>query len=344
MNEPTTSSIACPRRLEHARTQRRPSWTRPAPATRTCGSRSKRCLRAHERRRQLPADQPRRATVDRHPRTAPAGRRPGHGHRPVQAAGADRRRRHGHRLHGRADRAGPPPGRLEDHQAGHGHPAGPRPLRGRAAGAGPDGPSEHRQGARRRHDRRPAGPTSSWNWSRACRSPSTATSTSLTPAAAAGAVHPGLPGGAARPPEGHHPPRPQAVQRAGRPVRRQAGAQGDRLRRGQGDRAAADRQDAVHRLRRQWSARRSTCRPEQAETEPARHRHAQRHLLAGRAPVRAADRQRRRSAARSWKKAGMLEVLRRDPRGGAAEAEHAAEHGGGLAVARRQPRHWSRRS
>ena len=38
--------------------------------------------------------------------------------------------------------------------------------------------------------------------------------------AAAGAVHAGLPGGAARPPEGHHPSRPQADQRAGRRVRR----------------------------------------------------------------------------------------------------------------------------
>ncbi len=35
-------------------------------------------------------------------------------------------------------------------------------------------------------------------------------------AAAAGAVHPRLPGDPARAPEGHHPPRPQAVQRAGR--------------------------------------------------------------------------------------------------------------------------------
>ncbi len=60
---------------------------------------------------------------------------------------------------------------------GHGLPAGHRPLRGRAAGPGADGPPEHRQGPRRRHHRRPAGPTSSWSWSRACRSPSTATST-----------------------------------------------------------------------------------------------------------------------------------------------------------------------
>ena len=61
---------------------------------------------------------------------------------------------------------------------GHGHQAGHRPLRGRAAGAGDDGPPEHRQGPRRRGDRdRPAlfrdgaGP-------RASRSPSTATRTS----------------------------------------------------------------------------------------------------------------------------------------------------------------------
>ena len=60
-------------------------------------------------------------------------------------------------------------------------PAGHRPLRGRAAGPGPDGPPQHRPRPRRRHHRRAAGPTSSWSWSRACRSPSTATTTSLTP-------------------------------------------------------------------------------------------------------------------------------------------------------------------
>ncbi len=52
-------------------------------------------------------------------------------------------------------------------------------------------------------------------------------------AATAGAVHPGLPGDPARAPEGHHPPRHQADQRAGRPLRRPPGAEGDRLRRGQ---------------------------------------------------------------------------------------------------------------
>ena len=73
--------------------------------------------------------------------------------RALQAAGRDRRRGHGHGLGGRADRAGPPPRGAQAHQAGHGQPAGAVAVRGRAAGAGADGPPEHRQGARRRHDR-----------------------------------------------------------------------------------------------------------------------------------------------------------------------------------------------
>ncbi len=60
-----------------------------------------------------------------------------------------------------------------------------------------------------------------------------------------------LPGRAACPSEGDHPPRPQAVERLGHAARRHAGAQGDRLRHRQGDRPAEpDRQDALHRLRR----------------------------------------------------------------------------------------------
>ena len=53
---------------------------------------------------------------------------------------------------------------------------------------------------------------------------------------AAGAVRPGLPGRAARPPEGDHPPRPEALEHPGDGHRRRAGAQGHRLRRGQGHR------------------------------------------------------------------------------------------------------------
>ncbi len=55
------------------------------------------------------------------------------------------------------DRAGPPPRGAQGHQAGHGHQTGHRPFRGRAAGAGDDGSSQHRQSPRCRRDRH--GPT-----------------------------------------------------------------------------------------------------------------------------------------------------------------------------------------
>ena len=153
--------------------------------------------------------------------SAPGDGRPRHGHRPVQAAGADRRRRHGRRLHGRADPARAPQGGAEDHQAGHGYEAGHRPVRGRAPGAGDDGPPQHRQGARcRRHRVRPpllrhgAGP----------RHPDHRVLRPAPPAdpRAAGLVHAGLPGRAARPPEGDHPPRHQAHERPGDLARRRA--------------------------------------------------------------------------------------------------------------------------
>ena len=142
---------------------------------------------------------------------------PRHGDRPVQAHRADRRGRHGQRLDGPADRAGQAARRRQADQGRHGLPAGHRPLRGRAAGAGPDGPPQHRPRAGRRHHQR--WPAVLRHGSRQGgahhpllrRAPPHA-------AAAAGTVHPGLPGGAARASEGHHPPRPQALQRAGRPL------------------------------------------------------------------------------------------------------------------------------
>ena len=69
----------------------------------------------------------------------------------------------------------------------------------------------------------------------------------------------------ARPPEGDHPPRHQAVQRAGHAPRRPAGAQGDRLRRRQGDRPAADRTDALHRSSAPIVGTPQYMSPEQAE-------------------------------------------------------------------------------
>ena len=57
----------------------------------------------------------------------------------------------------------------------------------------------------------------------------------------------GLPGGAARPSEGDHPSRPQALQRAGHALRRRAGPQDHRLRHRQGHPRAAYRADGLHR-------------------------------------------------------------------------------------------------
>ena len=110
--------------------------------------------------------------------------------------------------------ARPPQGGAEGHQAGHGHEAGDRPLRGRAPGPGDDGPPQHRQGPRRRHHR--LGPP----LLRHGAGPRHPDHRVLRPRAAldpraAGAVRPGLPGGAARPPEGDHPPRPEALERPG---------------------------------------------------------------------------------------------------------------------------------
>ena len=134
----------------------------------------------------------------------------------------------------------PPQGGAQDHQAGHGHPRRHRPLRGRAAGAGADGPSEHRPRARRRHHRqRPA-------LLRDGTGPRHPDHRVLRPepahaARAARTLRPGLQRHPARPSEGDHPPRHQAVERAGHAARRPAGGEGDRLRRRQGPAPAADR-------------------------------------------------------------------------------------------------------
>ena len=127
-------------------------------------------------------------------------------------------------------------------------PPGRGPLRGRAAGAGDHGPSPYRQGlGRRRHRIGPAvfrhGAGAGRAHHRVLRPEP------LDATAAAGALHPRLPGHPARASEGHHPPRPEAVQRARLAARHHAGGQGDRFWRGQGTRAGADGQDALHRHR-----------------------------------------------------------------------------------------------
>ena len=94
------------------------------------------------------------------PSTSLQSERPGTPDRPLQAARAARRRRHGQRLRGRAGTARPPQGGAQDHQARHGQPPGARPLRGRAAGAGADGPSATSPRCSTRARPTAAGPTS----------------------------------------------------------------------------------------------------------------------------------------------------------------------------------------
>ena len=82
---------------------------------------------------------------------------------------------------------------------------------------------------------------------------------------AAGAVRAGLPGGAARPPEGDHPPRPQADEHPGHAARRRAGAEGDRLRRRQGDRRSSSPTRRCSPASRQMVGTPLYMSPEQAE-------------------------------------------------------------------------------
>ena len=67
-------------------------------------------------------------------------------------------------------------------KAGHGHQGGHRPVRGRAAGAGADGSSRTSPASWMPAPPKPAGPTSSWNWSTAFPSPTTATANKLSTA------------------------------------------------------------------------------------------------------------------------------------------------------------------
>ena len=106
---------------------------------------------------------------------------------------------------------------------------------------------------------------------------------------AAGAVRADLPGGAARPSQGDRAPRPQAGQHPGDADRRQAGAQGHRLRRRQGDGRQADRRIALHPVRR--GGRHARVHVARAGGVLRRgHRHPRRHLFARRDPLRTADR------------------------------------------------------
>ena len=151
----------------------------------------------------------------------------------------------------------------------------------------------------------------------------------LTPRGAAGAVRPGLPGRAACPSKGDHPPRPQAVATCwsrvydGRPVPKVIDF---------GVAKATTRQLTEKTLFTQFGQIVGTpvyMSPEQAEAEPAGHRHPQRHLFAGRVALRTADRRRRRLIRSDCAVAAFDEMLRiireEEPPKPSTTAQHAVE-------------------
>ena len=146
----------------------------------------------------------------------------------------------------------------------------------------------------------------------------------------------GLPGRAARPPEGDHPPRPEAQQRDGHRGGRPAHAQGHRLRRRQGDGIQAHRPEPGRHRGDRRHADVHVARAGRPVVDG--HRHPDRRLCAGRDPLRAAGRLAadRREAVQARGDPGDAA----DGAGGRpAQAEHQGEHGGGAAEHRGQPRH-----
>ena len=175
MNRTSRRSSSRPLDRADARASAPPTWTGPAAATRRCGRRSRRLLRADvEAGSFLGAA---RAGRGPRPSTCRSAERPGTVIGPYKLL--EQIGEGGMGTVWMAEQTEPVKRLVaaQAHQGRHGLQAGHRPLRGRAPGPGPDGPPQHRQGARRRARPTPAGRTSSWTWSRACRSPGTATST-----------------------------------------------------------------------------------------------------------------------------------------------------------------------
>ena len=153
--------------------------------------------------------------------------------------GADRRGRDGDRLDGRPGRsrsAGAVAVKLI--KAGDGLAAGPGPVRGRAAGAGPDGPPATSPRCSTPARRPTAARSSSWSWSRASRSPSYCDAHRLSVPDRLAPVPAGLPAVQHAHQKGiiHRDLKPSNI--LVESARRQAGAEGHRLRAGQGDRRA----------------------------------------------------------------------------------------------------------
>ena len=127
------------------------------------------------------------------------------------------------------------------------------------------------------------------------------------------------------------------------PVRRQAGAQGDRLRAGQGDAPAADRADAAHGPR-DGAGHAAVHEPGAGGAQQPRRGHALGHLLAGRDALRTADRDDAAGEA-AVQEGGLARDPAAHQRGGAAAAERPAERQRERCRAlAAQPADWSRRS
>ena len=153
-------------------------------------------------------------------------------------------------------------------------------------------------------------PISSWSWSRGCPITEYCDDHQLAPRDRLEAVRHRLPGGPARPPEGRSSTATSSRRTSWwHALRRRAGRQGDRLRRRQGHRPAADRQDDVHPAPADRSARLEYMSPEQAEISAPGRRHPERRLLRSACCCTSCLPARRRSTAASLRERG----LRRDP-------------------------------
>ena len=148
---------------------------------------------------------------------------------------------------------------------------------------GSHGPPEHRPSAGRRRNS-PGRPTSSWSCAAECPSPTIATRSRLTPRQRL-ALFVSVCQAVQHAHQGHHPPRPQAVERAGDAARRRPVVKvidfGIAKALGQ----PADGQDVVHRLRATVGYS-PVHEPRTSPTERPGHRHAQRHLFPGSVAVR----------------------------------------------------------
>ena len=126
---------------------------------------------------------------------------------------------------------------------------------------------------------------------------------------------PGLPGRAARPPEGHHPPRHQAHRTSSSPSTTTSAVPKviDF-----GVAKATGQQLTERTLFTEFGQMVGTARvhePRAGRAQPARHRHPQRHLFAGRAALRTADRHdavRRRSGCDAAAFDEILRIIREE--------------------------------